>query len=146
MAAKYVGGCEHVKVSADAEPYDNHECHCNVCKDVTGQQSTHCAFFRYADVTVDHPERMTRMPYNKDNPDGPLELCVCAECGSPLMVDDRQRRIRVEVPNLMGFDDANFPKVTYHAFWDETKGYAKPDDGLPVYDGLKPDFVWPAPA
>ena len=40
MAAKYAGGCAHVHVTSAAEPIDNHECHCNVCKAVTGQHST----------------------------------------------------------------------------------------------------------
>jgi hypothetical protein len=44
---------------------------------------------------------------------------------------------------VMGYDVAAFPKATYHAFWDETKGYAKPHDGRPVFDGLQPSFVWP---
>jgi hypothetical protein len=44
MAAKYAGGCAHVHVTSSAEPIGNHECHCNVCKSVTGQQFTHVAF------------------------------------------------------------------------------------------------------
>jgi hypothetical protein len=146
MAPKYAGGCAHVHVSAAAEPIDNHECHCNVCKSVTGQQTTHVAFFNYGDVKVDHPEKIKRVPFNKDNPNGPLEICVCADCGAALMLDDKQKRIRVAVPNIMGYDDAAFPKATYHAFWDETKGYPAPTDGRPVYGGLRPEFHWPAGA
>lgn len=143
--AKYNAGCEHVHVTIDAEPIDNHECHCNVCKTVTGQHTTHVAFFRHADVKVDHPEKIKRVPFNKDNPDGPLEICLCTECNAVLMLDDKQKRIRVGVPNIMGYGPG-FPKATYHAFWDETKGYAKPEDGRPVHSGLRPDFAWPAPA
>ena len=146
MAAKYAGGCEHVHVTSAAEPIDNHECHCNVCKSVTGQHTTHVAFFNYGDVKVDHPEKLKRQPFNANNPDGPLELCTCAECGAALLLDDKQHRIRVAVPNIMGFDDAAFPKASYHAFWDETKGYEKPHDGRPVFGGLRPEFVWPAGA
>jgi len=131
-------------VKATAGPIDNHVCHCNVCKSVTGQQTTHVAFFNHGDVTVDHPEKMARQPFNKDNPDGPLELCTCTDCGAVIMLDDKQHRIRVAVPNVMGYDDASFPEASYHAFYDTSKGYAKPDDGRPVYDGLRPDFVWPA--
>lgn len=40
--------------------------------------------------------------------------------------------------------DAKFPKATYHAFWDETKGYPAPQDGRPVFSGLRPEFTWPA--
>ena len=146
MANPYKGGCVHVHVTATAEPIDNHECHCNVCKSVTGQQHTHVAFFKWADVTADHPEKMARQPFNKDNPEGPLEICTCSECGAALMLDDKQKRIRVAVPNVMGYDDAAFPEATYHAFWDESKGYAKPSDGRPVYDSLQPNFAWPAGA
>ena len=46
----------------------------------------------------------------------------------------------------LGYDDAKFPKATYHAFWDETKGYPAPTDGRPVYSGLRPEFHWPAGA
>lgn len=144
--ATYQGGCAHVHVTVASEPIDNHECHCNVCKAVTGQHTTHVAFFRHADVKVDHPEKIKRVPFNKDNPGGPLEICLCTDCGAVLMLDDRQKRIRVAVPNVMGYDDAAFPKATYHAFWDETKGYPAPKDGRPVYGGLRPDFVWPASA
>ncbi len=82
----------------------------------------------------------------QDNPNGPLEICLCTDCGAVLMLDDKQKRIRVAVPNVMGYDDAAFPKATYHAFWDETKGYPSPKDGRPVYASLRPDFVWPKSA
>ena len=141
--ATYQGGCDHVHVTIDAEPIDNHVCHCNVCKNVTGQQTTHVVFFNHGDVHVDHPEKLNRQPFNADNPGGPLELCTCADCGAAIMLDDKQGRIRVAVPNVMGYK-AGVPDATYHAFWDETKGYPKPDDGRPVYDSLRPDFVWPA--
>jgi hypothetical protein len=49
------------------------------------------------------------------------------------------------VPNLMGHDSENLP-ATYHAFYDASAGAAAPDDGRPVYDSLRPDFVWPGPA
>jgi hypothetical protein len=61
------------------------------------------------------------------------------------MLDDKQSRIRVIVPNLMGYDSASLP-ATYHAFYDAATGEAKPADGRPVYEGLRPDFVWPASA
>ena len=62
------------------------------------------------------------------------------------MLDDREKRIRVAVPNVMGYDDAAFPNATYHAFWDESKGYPKPSDGRPVYEALQPSFAWPTGA
>ncbi|MDA1069790.1 MAG: hypothetical protein O2825_00070 [Proteobacteria bacterium] len=58
------------------------------------------------------------------------------------MLDDKQHRIRVVVPNLMGFDPAVLP-ATYHAFYDSAAGAPRPSDGRPVYEGLRPDFVWP---
>jgi hypothetical protein len=143
MTTHYAGGCQHVHVTATAEPIDNHECHCNVCKSVTGQHTTHVAFFNHGDIRADHPEKMNRVPFNKDNPNGPLEICLCSDCGAVLMLDDKQGRIRVAVPNVMGYDDTKFPKATYHAFWDVTKGYPAPQDGRPVYSGLQPSFVWP---
>lgn len=142
----YTGGCEHHRVTASAEPIDNHECHCNVCKSVTGQHTTHVAFFNYGDLKMDGSGTPKRVPFNKDNPNGPLEIVICEDCGAVLMLDDKQHRIRVAVPNVMGYDDAAFPKASYHAFWDESKGYAKPDDGRPVYEGFRPDFTWPASA
>ena len=51
--AELNGGCAHVHTHAKAGPIDNHVCHCNVCKSVTGQQTTHVAFFNYGDVKVD---------------------------------------------------------------------------------------------
>ncbi|WP_323034189.1 hypothetical protein [Pararhodobacter sp.] len=61
------------------------------------------------------------------------------------MLDDKERRIRVIVPNLMGLDPAKLPP-TYHAFYDPATGAPKPSDGLPVHAELRPDFVWPQPA
>jgi hypothetical protein len=142
--AGYDGGCAHVHLHSDAEPIDNHVCHCNVCKSVTGQQTTHVVFFRHGDLKVDHPEKLKKQPFNANNPDGPLELCVCTECGTPIMLDDKQGRIRAIVPNLMGF--ATIGDASYHAFYDDTKGYPKPSDGRPVFEGLRPDFAWPAPS
>jgi hypothetical protein len=60
------------------------------------------------------------------------------------MVDDRQKRVRVIVPNPMGYDPAALPP-TYHAFYDPASGVPRPDDGRPVYEALRPDFVWPTP-
>lgn len=145
MAPKYSGGCAHHPVRVSAEPIDNHECHCNVCKKVTGQHTTHVVFFNHGDVKTDNEAAMKRVPFNADNPNGPLEICLCETCNAVLMLDDKQKRIRVAVPNVMGYG-AGFPAATYHAFWDETKGYAKPVDGRPVYGGLRPEFVWPTPA
>ena len=101
--------------------------------------------FKHMDLTVDNPDGLKRQPFNAKNPDGPLELCVCAECGTPIMLDDKEGRIRAIVPNLMGYGEENLA-ATYHAFYDASTGESKPDDGQPVYEGLRPDFVWPASA
>jgi hypothetical protein len=61
------------------------------------------------------------------------------------MLDDKERRIRVIVPNLMGYDTDSLP-ATYHAFFDATTGADAPNDRRPVHEGLRPDFVWPTPA
>ena len=135
MAAKYAGGCEHVHTHSDSEPIDNHTCHCSVCKRVTTQDSTHVVFFNYNSLAVDNLDGLKRQPFNDQNPDGPLELCTCASCGTPIMLDDKQRRIRVIVPNLMGFD-ANSMPATYHAFFDPATGAPAPKDGRPVHEGL----------
>jgi len=140
--AKYAGGCEHVHTQSDNDPIDNHTCHCSVCKGVTGQDTTHVVFFNHDDLEVDNEGGLNRMPFNANNPDGPLELCVCSDCGTPIMLDDKQSRIRVVVPNLMGYP-ADFPAASYHAFYDPASGDAQPSDGRPVYEGLRPDFVWP---
>jgi hypothetical protein len=145
ISHKYDGGCDHIHTHADKDPIDNHTCHCSVCKRVTGQDSTHVVFFKHDDLKVEQADGLKRQAFNDQNPDGPLELCTCPTCGTPIMLDDKQKRIRAIVPNLMGFDAASLP-ATYHAFFDPSTGAGKPADGRPVYDGLRPDFVWPAPA
>ena len=142
---KYAGGCEHVHTGSDADPLDSHTCHCSVCKRVTGQDTTHVVFFKHGDLAVDNEGGLNRVPFNDQNPDGPLELCVCADCGTPIMLDDKQRRVRAVVPNLMGFDAASMP-ATYHAFFDPNGGVPWPNDGRPVHEGLHPSFVWPDPS
>ena len=145
MSHKYDGGCDHVHTHSDNDPIDVHMCHCSVCKSVTGQDSTHVVFFSHSDLGGDNLDAVNRQPFNANNPDGPLELCTCAECGAPVMLDDKERRIRAVVPNLMGFDPDSMP-ATYHAFYDPSAGAPRPDDGRPVYEALRPDFVWPEPA
>ena len=145
MLAKYTGGCEHVHTQSDNEPVDSHMCYCSVCKRVTGQASTHVVFFKHGDLKVDNIAALKRQPFNSQNPNGPLELCTCTTCGKPIMLDDKQRRIRAIVPNLMGFAPEKLP-ATYHAFFDPAAGAPAPGDGRPVYEGFRPDFVWPAPA
>lgn len=145
MSHKYSGGCDHVHTYADGDPVDNHICHCSVCRSVTGQEASHVVFFKHADLRADDLKSLKRQPFNAKNPQGPLELCTCASCGAPIMLDDKQRRIRAIVPNLMGFDPESLP-ATYHAFFDASTGAARPSDGRPVYDSLRPDFVWPASA
>jgi hypothetical protein len=102
-------------------------------------------FFDHRDLAVDNLDGLKRQPFNAQNPDGPLELCTCGACGTPIMLDDKQGRIRVIVPNLMGHDADSMP-ATYHAFYDPSTGVPKPDDGRPVHEGLRPDFVWPESA
>jgi hypothetical protein len=145
MSDKYAGGCDHVHTHSNNDPIDIHTCHCSVCKRVTEQDSTHVAFFKHSDLAVDNLDNLKRQPFNDQNPDGPLELCMCATCGTPIMLDDKQGRIRAVVPNLMGFDAASMP-ATYHAFYDPSSGAPAPDDGRPVYESLRPEFVWPEPA
>ncbi|MBX2870075.1 MAG: GFA family protein [Acidiferrobacterales bacterium] len=145
MSSKHSGGCEHVHTHSDNDPIDNHTCHCSVCKSVTGQDTTHVAFFNHGDLKVDDEGSLNRQPFNASNPDGPLELCTCANCGTPIMLDDKLKRIRAIVPNLMGHNADNLP-ATYHAFYDPATGVPEPNDGRPVYSGLRPDFVWPDPA
>ena len=142
MSHKYTGGCDHIDTHSDADPIDNHTCHCSVCKQVTGQDTTHVVFFGHGDLAVDKPENLNRQPFNVQNPDGPLELCTCATCGTPIMLDDKESRIRAIVPNLMGYDPDSLP-ATYHAFYDPATGAPAPADGRPVHAGLRPDFVWP---
>jgi hypothetical protein len=145
MPHQYSGGCAHHGSYSDSEPIDSHTCHCSVCKRVTGQTTTHVVLFKHADLTVDGADSLKRQPFNDQNPDGPLELCVCEICGTPIMLDDKQRRIRILVPNLMGHDPQKLP-ATYHAFYDPAGGVPKPDDGRPVYAGFQPDFTMPKPA
>jgi hypothetical protein len=102
-------------------------------------------FFNHADLAVDNVQSLKRQPFNTENPSGPLELCTCGTCGTPIMLDDKQRRIRVIVPNLMGYDASALP-ATYHAFFDPAKGAPAPSDGRAVYAGLRPEFNWPTPA
>ncbi|MEZ5932707.1 MAG: GFA family protein [Alphaproteobacteria bacterium] len=142
---KYAGGCSHIHTTSDADPIDSHTCHCSVCKRVTGQPTTHVVFFKHGDMKVDNEAGLKRQPFNDQNPDGPLELCVCADCGTPIMLDDKQNRIRVIVPNLMGHDAAKMP-ATYHAFYDPNAGVPWPNDGRPVHQGLQPSFSWPDPS
>lgn len=142
MSKNFAGGCSHIHTQSDHDPIDNHTCHCSVCKAVTGQPTTHVVFFNHADLVVDNAAGLKRQPFNANNPGGPLELCTCAECGAPIMLDDKMNRIRVIVPNIMGYD-ASFPAAAYHAFYDPATGVPKPHDGRPVYEGLRPDFVWP---
>ncbi len=145
MSNKYQGGCDHVQTHSSNEPIDNHTCHCSVCKKVTGQDTTHVMFFNHSDLKVGNSGSLNRQPFNDQNPDGPIELCTCATCGTPIMLDDKVGRIRAIVPNLMGYDGAAMP-ATYHAFYDSATGVPRPDDGRLVYEGLRPEFVWPEPA
>jgi len=145
MSHKYAGGCDHIHTHSNAEPIDNHTCHCSVCKRVTGQDSTHVVLFNHGDLGVENLDGLNRQPFNDQNPDGPFELCTCSTCGTPIMLDDKERRIRAIVPNLMGYDSESLP-ASYHAYFDASAGGTAPDDGHPVYEGMRPDFVMPASA
>ena len=145
MSITHTGGCEHVRTHSNNDPIDNYACHCPVCHDITGQDSTHVVIFRHADLTVDNPAGLIHQPFNVENPEGSLQLCTCITCGAPIMLDDKERRIRAVVPNLMGFDSEKIPP-TYHAFFDPSAGKRRPDDGRPVYAGLDPEFIWPKSA
>ena len=142
MPHKHSGGCNHIHTHSDNDPIDSHTCHCSVCKRVTGQETTHVVLFKHEDVVVDNTDGLNRWPFNDQHPAGPIELCTCAICGTPIMLDDKLRRLRAIVPNLMGYDPEKLPS-TYHAFFDPAAGAVQPHDGRPVYAGLHPDFVMP---
>ena len=142
MSQKHAGGCDHIHTHSNNEPIDSHTCHCSICKRVTRQDTSHVVMFNHTDLEGDNLNMRNRQPFNDQNPDGPLELCTCSSCGTPIMLDDKQRRIRVIVPNLMGYDSESMP-ATYHAFFDPSTGVQTPDDGRPVHKGLHPNFVWP---
>jgi hypothetical protein len=86
------------------------------------QGTSHVVFFNHGDLAVDNLDGLNHQPFIAQNPDGPLELCTCADCGTPIMLDDKESRIRVIVPNLMGYDPAS--------------GAPALDDGRPVHEGL----------
>src|SRR3546814_19288509 len=88
---------------------------------------------------------MKRQPFNDQNPNGPLELCTCATCGSPIMLDDKQHRIRVIVPNLMGYGSQIEPPA-YPAFYNPDSAEQQPRDGRPSSAALRPAFLWPQAA
>ena len=142
MTLRHAGGCEHIHTHSNSEPLDSHTCHCSVCKRVTKQPSTHVVIFNHSDLVVDDLESLNRQPFNVENPDGPLELCTCSTCKMPIMLDDKEQRIRAIVPNIMGYDPESMP-ATYHAFFDPSAGAESPDDGRSIYAGMHPDFVMP---
>ena len=69
MSVKYSGGCDHIYTHSDNEPIDVHTCHCSVCKNVTGQDTTHVAFFNHTDLEVDDLGNLNRQPFNEKNPE-----------------------------------------------------------------------------
>ena len=64
MSKKFSGGCGHINTHSSSNPIDNHTCHCSVCKRVTGQPTTHVAFFNHGDLEVDNSEKMNKQPFN----------------------------------------------------------------------------------
>jgi hypothetical protein len=70
---------------------------------MTRQDTRHVVFFNHDDLNVDNGGGMNRIPFNDQNPNGPLELCLCFECGTPIVLDDKQKRICVVAPNLMRY-------------------------------------------
>ena len=68
--------------------------------------------------------------------------CASAPSAAHPSLDDKQRRIRVIVPNVTGRDAGVMP-ATYHAFYEPSSGSPALDDGRPVYPSLRPGFVWP---
>ena len=145
MVNTHSGGCDHIRTYLDKQPFDIHICHCSVCKRATGQDTTHLALFKHADLTVENLEGVNFQPFNDHNVDGPLVLCTCAVCARLIMIDDKEKRVRAIVPNLMGYDATNFP-ATYHAFYDCVDNSPKLIDGLPHYESFPPDFALPDPA
>ena len=140
--SKFSGGCDHIHTHSNGDPISNHICHCSVCKRVTGQPTTHVVFFHHSDLEVDNADGINKQPFNDQNTEGPLELCTCSTCGTLIMMNDKLNRIRAIVPNLMGYSD-DFPKATYHAYYDASTGVPRPNDGREVHEGLRPEFVWP---
>jgi hypothetical protein len=99
MAHKFSGGRirVHVHSHSDRNPIGNHICHCAACKGMTGQPTTHVAFFRHGNWLPTGPMRGRVSRSTPKNPDGPLELCASVDRGAPITPDDKQGRIRVIV-------------------------------------------------
>src|SRR3546814_18093527 len=77
MPHKYAGGCAHVHTHSDAEPPDNHTCHCSVCKRVTGQDSHNVAVFKHGDVKGAKPNDLTRHTFTNQNTTNTMNLTTC---------------------------------------------------------------------
>ena len=119
--------------------YPSVNCHCSMCR-----RTSAAPFVTWLVVPNERLEYTRGQPKVLESSDHGTRF-FCADCGTPIMLDDKQGRIRVVVPNLMGYDAAALP-ATYHAFYDPASGAPAPDDGRPVHEALRPEFVWPEPS
>ena len=122
MSHKHAGGCDHIHTHSDNGPIDSHTCHCSICKRVTGQDTTHVVFFNHGDLEVDNLDGLDSQPFNDQNPDGPLELCTCSTCGTPIMLNAQKQGItpeemvkNVSIERQRDFADFNIKFDNYHS-------------------------------
>ena len=140
--AKYSGGCEHVHTTSDKDPIDNHTCHCSVCKRVTGQATTHVAFFNHGDLKVDNMAGLKRQPFNDQNREGParaLHVREVRQADHARRQAEAHSRHRAELDGSRENSERDLSRVLRR----EDGRVKKPSDGRPVHEGLRPDFVWP---
>ncbi len=66
------------------------------------------------------------------------ERCFCIDCGSPLTIHVSHQANEIDIA-VGSLDDPALVAPGFHLFAKQARPWMLPDDGLPRYDGLRPE-------
>ena len=131
------GGCAcgAVRYELAAAPYDAGWCHCRLCQRVSGAPGMVFTTAKLGDYRVTKGEE--RVGRFASTPFG--ERTYCRDCGSPLTIHVSHQPDEIDVA-AGTLDDPEAARPGFHIFAGEAPAWLAIDDGLPVFDKLRPDM------
>jgi hypothetical protein len=134
--AELTGGCMcgAVRYELKSDPFDCGWCHCRTCQLSSGAPAMVFASVPAGDLVWTRGADKVRSV--KSSSFGHRRFC--GECGTPFLmqVDHQPETLDFSVATL---DDPEAVAPGFHIFWGSRIGWFDADDGLPEYDGFRPN-------
>jgi hypothetical protein len=136
MGIEFSGGClcGGVRYVCTAEPAMAGHCHCEDCRRSSG--TAHCSHLGVPEATVTLTGQTTSYARPADS-GNVITRHFCPTCGSPIY-SRNSGMAGLLFLRASSLDDMEVFKPQMHVFASRSPSWNRPDDGLPVFEGMPP--------